>query len=308
MEVLGSMWNYEESVDLLKQKLMCTTMELESLKVEADEEMRKHKEDMTELINLLKLAYQERDEAKDQLQKLVNKLMPSSPTDLGPLVPHGQPESPFVMTTKANSSITESSSLSDTHNHQSHGSSPVDSFFDTVSSPDFSSINMADSSQLGFANNTSVRQYTGAMSTGVIGPAAVKIDPTDALMDNLVKGKALPQKGKLLEAVMESAPLLQTLLLAGPLPRWRNPPPLQPFKIEPVLIKDCEAAHQKPAAIASIIPHKQISQSCVEMSRVSSQTCSASMLNFSSGAAGNGWILNCGVINQIAAGKRQRLQ
>jgi hypothetical protein len=39
--------------------------------------------------------------------------------------------------------------------------------------------------------------------------------------------RTLPHKGRLLQAVMEAGPLLQNLLLAGPLPRWRNPPPAQ---------------------------------------------------------------------------------
>ncbi|KQJ81496.1 hypothetical protein BRADI_5g01120v3 [Brachypodium distachyon] len=39
---------------------------------------------------------------------------------------------------------------------------------------------------------------------------------------------ALPEKGRLVEAVVAAGPLLQTLLLAGPLPRWRHPPPPAP--------------------------------------------------------------------------------
>ncbi|KAJ3679960.1 hypothetical protein LUZ60_016238 [Juncus effusus] len=37
--------------------------------------------------------------------------------------------------------------------------------------------------------------------------------------------KGLPEKGRLVEAVVAAGPLLNTLLLAGPLPRWRHPPP-----------------------------------------------------------------------------------
>lgn len=44
------------------------------------------------------------------------------------------------------------------------------------------------------------------------------------IIDKMVKGKALPQKGKLLRTVTEAGPLLHTLLLA-PLPQWKNPPP-----------------------------------------------------------------------------------
>lgn len=39
------------------------------------------------------------------------------------------------------------------------------------------------------------------------------------------KQRALPEKGRLLQAVMEAGPILQTLLLAGPLPQWQHPPP-----------------------------------------------------------------------------------
>ncbi|XP_024025610.1 probable mediator of RNA polymerase II transcription subunit 26c [Morus notabilis] len=55
--------------------------------------------------------------------------------------------------------------------------------------------------------------------------------------EKLVAGKALPEKGKLLQAVMEAGPLLQTLLLAGPLPQWQHPPPrVDTIEIPPVAI------------------------------------------------------------------------
>ncbi|KAI3517203.1 hypothetical protein L1887_16415 [Cichorium endivia] len=46
------------------------------------------------------------------------------------------------------------------------------------------------------------------------------------IIDNMVLTKRLPEKGKFLHAMMEAGPLLQTLLLVGHLPQWRNPPPL----------------------------------------------------------------------------------
>ncbi|KAI3738664.1 hypothetical protein L2E82_28732 [Cichorium intybus] len=47
--------------------------------------------------------------------------------------------------------------------------------------------------------------------------------------------RALPEKGKLLEAVIKAGPLLQNLLLAGPLPHWRHPPPpLETYQIPPL--------------------------------------------------------------------------
>ncbi|XVE79644.1 hypothetical protein DITRI_Ditri14bG0074600 [Diplodiscus trichospermus] len=312
MEDLASLWNYEENFDELKLRLQYTTIELESVKMEANEQTRKYREEVKHLLNLLKLAYQERDEARDQLQKLLNKLMPSSPTELQPILPHHQSESPLLIATKANSSITESSSLSDTYNNQSHGSSPVDSFFDAVTSPEFSSINMADSGSMGFVN-----QPYGSVSTGLVSSGVTKVDATAALIDNLAKGKTLPQKGKLLQAVMEAGPLLQTLLVAGPLPRWRNPPRLQTFKIPPVSITGCDAktANQKPAANPNrtILQKRLNSSSYHETSPTSSQMCSAAILNSASSASASGLrnsqLLSAGAgVNTLTAGKHQRFQ
>eukprot|EP00258_Populus_trichocarpa_P014699 XP_006369508.1 uncharacterized protein LOC7465133 [Populus trichocarpa] len=309
MEELGSMWGFEESFEL-KQKLVYTTIELDSLKVEANEGLRKHKEDVKQLINLLKIAYQERDEAKGQLQKLLNKLMLFSTSELLPILPQAQPESPLVIPAKANSSITESNSLSDTYNHQSHGSSPVESLIDAVTSPDFSSINMAESSHMGFVNKALVQEYDGSIPTGLVASAMAKIDPADIVIDNFVKGKVLPQRGKLLQAVMETGPLLQTLLLAGPLPRWRNPPPLQQFKI-PVSFNGFETPNL--TANSSCLAQQPFpSPSNIGLSRGSSQMCSASMLDFATCASGsgigNGCLLSSGDMHQIPARKRQRFQ
>lgn len=284
MDDLGSLWSCQENMDELKQKLFYATFELQSVKMEANEEIRKNKENVNNLLNLLKIAHQERDEARDQLQKLLNKLMPSSPNELPNMLPHVRAESPLLIPAKANSSITESNSLSETHNHQSHGSSPGDSFFDAVSSPDFSNINVVDSSNMGFVSQSLVQKYNGSMSTGLASSGKAAFDPSSEVIDNLVNGKSLPQKGKLLQAVMEAGPLLQTLLVAGPLPRWRNPPPLQPFKIPPVSIEGCETAANinfKSASNASYMVQKPLNPSLYPViSRGISQTCSASVLNF----------------------------
>ncbi|XP_022158099.1 uncharacterized protein LOC111024665 [Momordica charantia] len=116
MEEFAPLWTYQQAMEELKEKLLYTAIELESVKMEANQEMINNKENLKNLLNLLQMAYKERDEAKDQLHKLLNKFM---------LPSNFQAESPVV---KANSSITESSSLS--------GSPVVDSFFDAVSSPD----------------------------------------------------------------------------------------------------------------------------------------------------------------------------
>ncbi|TYH62307.1 hypothetical protein ES332_D07G111700v1 [Gossypium tomentosum] len=288
MEDLVPLWNYQEDFDELKLKLQYTSIELESVKMEAYEQIRKYRDEVNHLVNLVKLACQERDEARDQFQKLVNKLMASSSSSSSStILPQPQPENLLVIAAaKANSSITESNSLSETYNHHpSHGSSPVDSLFDAVTSPDFSSIN----------NNM--------------------VD--NSLIHNLGKGKTLPEKGKLLQAVMKASPLLQTLLVAGPLPRWRNPPPpLQTYKIPPVSIRACHSKldNQKPDAYpnpSSTVVVKQLNNSspmCPQMIRGSGQSCSVAMLDFAASASASG--VSNGANSQISflAGKRQRLQ
>lgn len=277
MEDMASLWSYQETLEDLKQRLLYTTLKLESVRMESDEEMKKNKECMKQLLQLLKTSYQERDEARDQLNKLLNKLMPctlNTPPDLLPPLPQVIPESPLIKPAKANSSITESNSLSaDTFSYQS----PVNSFFDPVSSPD-------SSSDLVFINQ----------------PA---FDQGCLVIDEIVKGKTLPQKGKLLQAVLEAGPLLQTLVVSGPLPRWRNPPQLQTFHIPPVSIKGCEAE------IVNV--PKQLNSSYFDVSCGSSQ---ASMLDFSSGGFGSclgtrGLISAGASANScVPLGKRQRLQ
>ncbi|KAL3530695.1 hypothetical protein ACH5RR_010017 [Cinchona calisaya] len=297
-----------QSIDDLKQKLLCTSLELEQLKMETNDEMRKNKEYVKQLIQLLKMACQERDEARDQLQKMMlsKAIMPSTnSTELffsG--LPQLQPDSPLLKpTTKANSSITESNSFSETYNYHSHGSSPGESLFDAVSSPELSNINMGDSGSIAFVNQPLVQANNMVIPSGI--PKVV--DHASLVIDNLVKGKNLPQKGKFLKAVLDSGPLLQNLLVAGPLPRWRNPPQLQTFHIPPVSIKGCDVdmINVKSAAtnISPIFPSRTLaSRPYTEMSCASSQMYSTSMLNFTNGQSA-GADLN----SYVPLGKRQRL-
>ncbi|OIT06672.1 PREDICTED: uncharacterized protein LOC109223042 [Nicotiana attenuata] len=228
MDQMDSLWSYQETMEEMRQKLLYTSLELEKLKMEASEEKRKNNEYVKQLIQLIKMAYQERDEARDQLQKLVNKI---NQADLLNNHSQIQVDSSVIKPTKANSSTIESNSLTETYNYQSQNSSPVESFLDAVTSPELSNINVADSNAMPFVSYTVVPQEM----------AKVDLDPASLVIESLVKGKTLPQQGKFLQAVLESGPLLQTLLVAGPLPRWRNPPQFQPLHIPPVSIKGCEA-------------------------------------------------------------------
>ncbi|KAK7402171.1 hypothetical protein VNO78_14223 [Psophocarpus tetragonolobus] len=198
----GFIFNYHEveSCDELRQKLLTMRVELES--------MRNVKR---ELLNLLKMAYQERDEARKELEKLVTKLTPASLFEIPPTM------IPAVAPTKANSSITES-------NSPSHVSSPVDSFVEAVSPPE---------NNLGYLKQKQKEKQPLVQNMSVP-------DVGNEVIEYLTKGKVLPQKGNLLKAVKDAGPLLQTLLVAGTLPTWRNPPPLHNIniKIPPLMLQD----------------------------------------------------------------------
>lgn len=186
------MSEFEQSTEELKQKLLQTTIELETLRSTAKEEMRKKEESIYKLIQLVKLTTKERDETKDQLSALLSFLQSKK---------HQQ-------AAVVSSGLTESDSHSDTQtriSHLSHVSSPVESFYHAESS-----------------NITTAATFSTGTGTGTA--AATKFDYGSVIIDELAKKKPLPEKGMLMRAVMTAGPLLQTLMVAGPLPRWRNPP------------------------------------------------------------------------------------
>lgn len=65
---------------------------------------------------------------------------------------------------------------------------------------------------------------------GMVDEAATSEEEAEVEM---ALARRLPEKGRLVEAVVSAGPLLQTLLLAGPLPRWRHPPPPAPADVIP---------------------------------------------------------------------------
>ncbi|KAG9158172.1 hypothetical protein Leryth_000326 [Lithospermum erythrorhizon] len=242
MEEMTSLWSYQKGVDEMRHKLLCTTLEFEQFKTETNEELRKRNEYVCQLIQLLKVVSQERDEARNQLQKLLNKVLHSStdPYEFTSSLPMTQNEGPVLLKTRkaSNSSITEC------NNYNSHGSSPVDSFFDAVSSPEMSNINMTDSNNnVGYLPHQPILIQDSDLKVSMEMP---KVDHATLILDNLMKPKPLPQKGKFLQAVLDVPPLLHTLLLVGPLPKWRNPPLLQTFQIPLFSMQDPEVVQQEP--------------------------------------------------------------
>ncbi|KAI3788115.1 hypothetical protein L2E82_00784 [Cichorium intybus] len=284
MEEIASLWSYQENIDELKQKLLYTTLELEAVKAETDERMKRNTESMKQVLQLLKIAYQERDEAKDQLQKLLMKIMPTNDQQIfnptNPSIPNcfmndqiQHTQGPLTIPAKANSSITESNSLSDAYNHSS---SPVDSFFDPISSPEFSNIN---------AETQFVQDYS-----------VPKVDQATLVMDAMIRGKTLPQKGKLLQTVLEAGPLLQTLLVSGPLPRWRNPPPLQAFHIPPMVAAVDQFAVVQKQDVGS--PFKLLLKQSQPYAEMACGSSSQMMVGGGgSGGGGGGGVLSFGDVN-----------
>ncbi|GFP82361.1 hypothetical protein PHJA_000379200 [Phtheirospermum japonicum] len=257
-----ALWGYEENHDMeqLGQKLLLTTLELEKLKSEATEEMKKNKEYITHLLHLLKYALQERDEAKNHLHNLLNKNNIS-----------------FSLI-KANSSVTESNSLSETYNYHS----PVDSLFD--------------------AGVSSSEILNNQLDPVLLLP---KIDQGSLIIDNLAKGRVLPQKGRLLQAVLQAGPLLQTLLVAGPLPRWRNPPQFQPFQIPPLSIRGCEVEALSQRTVPIVGPRSLGSQAFAQVSCGQAQVQPSPMFSIGSMASRTPSGMSTGV-GYAPLAKRQR--
>ncbi|KAL5546289.1 hypothetical protein UlMin_005976 [Ulmus minor] len=153
---------------------MCISFELESAKKVAQKELDKNEETIKELLHLLKEAWEERDQAKNQLKFLLHKLCLSSKTT----PPFASPQPP---------------------------------------------------------------RFDPAKDSG------------SSVIDSLVRGKTLPEKGRLLEAVMDAGPLLQTLLVA-PLPEWRNPPPLLQIPASNFLtFSDFESTPKLPSSSGSLL-------------------------------------------------------
>ncbi|URE06105.1 hypothetical protein MUK42_19356 [Musa troglodytarum] len=212
-----SAWGFHEGIEEdWKHRLLCATSELEALRANAREEIRKSEENIERLIHHLRVITHERDVARDQLRLVLDKIT--------------LPDSPQMGQARGSCSLTESDSLSGAPNHHSY----ADSFFDNVGSPELSSMCRPQ------------RQASRSSPPGY--------DRASAVVDSLAMGKPLPPKGKLLQAVLEAGPLLQTLLLAGPLPQWRNPPPLQPFQVPPMPVKLHSAVNASNSAHASPPP------------------------------------------------------
>lgn len=258
----------------MKARLLLTTLELESFRTNAKEEIRRNQESISKLVHLLNITRQERDEARRQLQSLLNNILLDSPVEHCPLVSHLQPRSQEIKPVEANPNMEKSDSPSNPHPH-------VDTLTDTLSSPDMSNLNVLHPSNPQLQQQPILVEHHNSTSTG-ISSSLTKSDRASVVIDRLVSKRALPEKGKLLQAVMEAGPLLQTLLVAGPLPQWRNPPPLlKPIHIPPVAAQGgtTETPNQSPVMDPNYTVKCSPDASLYEISQIGSEMDAISVSN-----------------------------
>ncbi|CAL9059425.1 uncharacterized protein LOC135651072 [Musa acuminata AAA Group] len=242
-DCLAAAWDYHEiflqqTIEDLKHKLTCTNMELEALRTNAHDELQKAKESNQQLIELLELRTSERDEARNQLQLLLNQIGQPSLAGLPRVLPHPPTDASPLLQAIGSSNISDS--LSETaHPSQRYVSSPVESFVDAtaVTSPELSTGNMGDSSR-------------GASSSSM-----GKYEQASAVTDSLAMKGNRPERGRFVQAVLQAGPLLQTLMVAGKLPQWRNPPPpLRHLQVPSVAMIPTDHAGHRASQICCAVP------------------------------------------------------
>ncbi|XP_010267242.1 PREDICTED: protein enabled homolog [Nelumbo nucifera] len=207
---LGLSWSYflqGKTMEELKHSLLYTTLELETTRLTAQEEIRKREDQVIHLKGLLCRAIRERDDARDKYQRLVVEKL---------LILQQQQQQ---------------------HYHQPQQTTPLSG----VSSIEDEARRGVDSNT-GISSSDCEESIVSSPVMDSIPPPPLPPPPpttatTTVTTIQLEPDRPLPEKGKLLQAVMKAGPLLQTLLLAGPLPQWRHPPPpLDALEIPPVTI------------------------------------------------------------------------
>ncbi|GFZ12834.1 enabled-like protein [Actinidia rufa] len=171
----GAYYCQGKSTHELRQSLLLTTLELESTRLNAQEELKFRDDQLNHLKRLLAQAIRERDQAQNKYQTLFFEKISLQKQQICPQT------GPI-------------SGISSIEDEPRRGFSSLDS-------------------NNGFSFSDCEESHVSSAQKLEI-PAAV-----------VVADKLLPEKGKLLEAVMGAGPLLQTLLVAGQMPRWRHPPP-----------------------------------------------------------------------------------
>lgn len=191
----------------LRHSLLYTTFELETTLLAAKEEITKREYELIHVKDLLSRTIKERDEAQSRCKNLMlEKLM------LQEQLQQKQQQQQLQLQQRQQQ-----------QQEQAASNNEVDS-------------KGTDSSKH-FASSDSDENIISSPGTDpIFQPPLPQPLPSQANL-KLVPKRPLPEKGKLLQAVIEAGPLLKNLLLAGPLPQWQHPPPqLNSIEIPPVAI------------------------------------------------------------------------
>lgn len=193
----------------LRHSLLYTTFELETTLLAAKEEITKREYELIHVKDLLSRTIKERDEAQSRCKNLMlEKLM------LQEQLQQKQQQQQLQL---------QQQQRQQQQQEQAASNNEVDS-------------KGTDSSKH-FASSDSDENIISSPGTDpIFQPPLPQPLPSQANL-KLVPKRPLPEKGKLLQAVIEAGPLLKNLLLAGPLPQWQHPPPqLNSIEIPPVAI------------------------------------------------------------------------
>ncbi|XWS43682.1 hypothetical protein CRYUN_Cryun16bG0124300 [Craigia yunnanensis] len=212
----------------LKSRHLCDNYELESMREELVGEIGMQEETTDVLYQLLFDACQERHEAREQLNRsvaeiselkeLLYKLLPSNSAETSSVISHVQPDNRNQEILKGNLDIKGSDTLSEAYNTYYDYSSSANGDSRTLFN-----ASLTDSSNLALLKKSFVQESGGRIQFGQFSSNDLAVYPASKVIDILVMGKPLPEKGRFLEAVIGTAPLLETLIIIGQLP---NPPPL----------------------------------------------------------------------------------
>ncbi|URE21504.1 hypothetical protein MUK42_11933 [Musa troglodytarum] len=109
---LVSAWDYQETIEDLNRKILCSDMELERLRINAHHELQKAKETIEQLVEQLQVRTSERDEARKQVQLLLHRFMQPDTAQLPLVLQHPPPATSQMLHGRASSYHAETDNMS----------------------------------------------------------------------------------------------------------------------------------------------------------------------------------------------------
>ncbi|XP_071734894.1 uncharacterized protein [Rutidosis leptorrhynchoides] len=191
--ILNSPYFYKQkSTQELTHSIWSTTMQLEATRIKVQEELKAKDDQLNQLKNLLNDVINQRNDAKYKYQSLL---------------------------------LDNKQLLQQKYHHRRHN------HHQTTAAPPYSGVSSIEDESITNCGVSSSDCEESIVSSPLIeNPSHF---PAPELWPYpVIPTKGFPEKGKFLETVMKAGPLLQNLLMAGPLPHWRHsPPPLDTYQI-----------------------------------------------------------------------------